>query len=127
MEISGARILLVSDDHKTLELVHGYLSRAGAVPTAVSRTAGLAREADRSDIVLLFDDSGDPEALESQLAAVGHSQASLLVITDRPGFRLDSPTADVVFTPTRLVWGWALLDAIRTRIRAATPELPFTD
>jgi hypothetical protein len=127
MELSSARVLLVSDDRRTLERVRDFLVRAGALPNATTSTGGLAAIADRSDVAVLFDDCGEPDDFDTRLAVLTRSKTSLLVVTDRAAFRLDVPTAAVVFTPSGVVRGETLLDAIRARVRAATPELPFTD
>lgn len=127
MDLAGARVLLVSDDPETLERVHGYLSRAGAIPDATTRTAGIVAAARNCDVAVLFDDCGEPDEFEARLSLLTRAGASLLLVTDRASLRDKVPDAGMLFAPTRLVWGWALLDAIRARVRPSTPELPFTD
>lgn len=135
MDLEDARVLLVSGDAETLERVHGYLSRAGARPQAASRAVGLAMAADRCDVAVLFDDYGEPDEFETRVAMLSRSRASLVIVTERTSLRESIPQAEIVVARSRLVRGWSLLDAIRSKISGAapgalvdsTPELPFTD
>lgn len=134
MDLGGARVLLVAEAPAMLDRVGSYLSKAGARALVALRTSGLVAVADRCDVIVLFDDYGEPEDFNVFLEILCRSRTPLLIVTERDLTR-HAVQAEILPAPSRLVRGWSLLHAIRTKVRPdtqaalveSTPELPFTD
>ena len=110
------KLTVIGNDHGTLDGVQEYFLRAGARV----RTTGLIEEAGAAaadaDVVILFADHY-PRQLALQTATELGVQ-TLIIVTAEVGFFNVSRTAPCVasriFVLRSPVWGWMLLDAVRS-------------
>jgi hypothetical protein len=114
------RIVIVSCDTATLEQVHHYFVRAGALASTQSRLNDLdgSTLAD-TDVVLFFPDDYPRSAA---VAAAEHVRGlsprlGLIIVTNDPAayeaLGESRPPGLPVVTVTRPAWGWMLMDALR--------------
>lgn len=117
-------LTLVGNDRETLDSVQQYFLRAGGRVRTTSWLEAAHTYAANSDAVILFADHYSPEfALRTALElAVG----TLIIVTADVGFFSPSRTAQSVAPRVVVlrspVWGWMLLEAVRSGTRGDAGE-----
>jgi chemotaxis response regulator CheB len=122
MDLGGTRVLLVAEAPAMLDRVGSYLSKAGARPIVALRATGLVAVADCCDVIVLFDDYGEPEEFNVFLEILRRSRAPLLIVTERKDLTRHAVRAEILPAPSRLVRGWSLLHAIRNEDAPGHPS-----
>ena len=121
-------ITIVADNPETLDGLEAYLRRAGA---STNGTRCIEKLADAtppsSSVVLLFPDDFKPDSVMSALATLRRRRPGTLpVLVTREPRRFESlpPTKGgiVPLVVPKPVWGWTILDAIRTRLESEPPS-----
>jgi hypothetical protein len=112
----GVKLTLIGKDPRTMDGVQQYLARAGAGV----RTTALLEEAQAfavgADVAIVFADHYPRQLALSTVLEL--SVGTLIVVTAEVGFfsvpRTGGSVAPRVFVLCSPVWGWMLLDAVRS-------------
>jgi hypothetical protein len=118
--LRDSKLTLVSADAETLRSVEGYLTHFGARLSSTSRLSDIAVEAEAfgADAVVVFADDFAPEEVRAAVRALS-VRVTVIVTTERIEYEaLNDERGDVVLLP-RPIWGWTLLEAVRSGVSNA--------
>ena len=123
-------VTIVSDNPETRDGLESYLRRAGLKTSGRKSVENLAETVPvGASAVVLFPDDFQPEGVLSALAGLRSKRPRCLcvLVTKEPQRFESLPFADKAATPLvvpKPVWGWTILDAIRSRLQSdiAKPE-----
>jgi hypothetical protein len=119
-------VIVVATNPETLDGLSSYLQGAGVAARCTRDLEECTRVASASDgnvAVVIFPDDFRWEKVVAALAEVAGIRPPVLplLVTAHPQkFETLSAAEDVVIMP-RPIWGWTILDAIRSRISARKP------
>ena len=127
-------VTIVSDNPETLDGLEAYLRRAGVATNGTKHVDRLSQVMPAAtSVVLLFPDDFPHAAVLSALATLRAERPKALpvLVTKEPKrFQLLTQrharkAGDVVpLIVPKPIWGWAVLEAIRTRLEADESEAP---
>ena len=125
-------VTIVSDNPETLDGLEAYLRRAGVATNGTKHVERLPEMMPAAtSVVLLFPDDFQHASVLSALATLRAERPKILpvLVTKEPKrFQLLTQPktrqagAVVPLIVPKPVWGWAVLDAIRTRLEAGEQE-----
>jgi hypothetical protein len=116
-----SKLTLVSANAETLRSVEDYLANFGARLSSTSRLTELAAdtEAFGADAVVVFADDYAPADVRAALRTLS-LPLTVIVTTERAEYEsLHRELPGVMILLPRPIWGWVLLDAVRSGAHGA--------